>query len=71
MRWLTLGLSATLLLQVSASGDYLTTTEIVREPGRCSIYGECGKKSAFGSQLPCPDNGLARVVSSLAQTVRL
>ena len=29
------------------------------EEGRCAIRGHCGKKSFFGSQLPCPDNGLA------------
>lgn len=30
------------------------------EEGRCAIRGECGKKSFFGGQLPCPDNGLAQ-----------
>lgn len=29
------------------------------EAGRCAIRGHCGKKSLFGKQLPCPDNGLA------------
>jgi Niemann-Pick C1 protein len=29
------------------------------EPGRCAIRGHCGKKSFFGKELPCPDNGLA------------
>ncbi|KAJ9244546.1 hypothetical protein DTO271D3_3944 [Paecilomyces variotii] len=29
------------------------------EPGRCAIRGHCGKKSFFGGELPCPDNGLA------------
>lgn len=29
------------------------------EAGRCSIRGNCGKKSLFGAELPCPDNGLA------------
>lgn len=24
------------------------------QPGRCSIYGNCGKKLFFGAQLPCP-----------------
>lgn len=30
------------------------------EHGRCAIRGQCGKKSFFGGQLPCPDNGLAQ-----------
>lgn len=30
------------------------------EKGRCAIRDQCGKKSFFGGQLPCPDNGLAR-----------
>ena len=29
------------------------------EAGRCAIRGQCGKKSFFGGELPCPDNGLA------------
>lgn len=29
------------------------------EAGRCAIRGHCGKQGFFGSQLPCPDNGLA------------
>lgn len=29
------------------------------EKGRCAIRGHCGKQSFFGSELPCPDNGLA------------
>lgn len=31
----------------------------VHEAGRCAIRGQCGKKSFFGAELPCPDNGLA------------
>ena len=30
------------------------------EAGRCAIRGQCGKQSFFGSELPCPDNGLAK-----------
>ena len=30
------------------------------EAGRCAIRGQCGKKSFFGGELPCPDNGVAR-----------
>ncbi|KAH7347179.1 niemann-pick C1 protein [Plectosphaerella cucumerina] len=29
------------------------------EAGRCAIRGHCGKKSFFGKELPCVDNGLA------------
>lgn len=29
------------------------------EKGRCALRGQCGKKSLFGSELPCPDNDLA------------
>lgn len=29
------------------------------EAGRCAIRGNCGKQGFFGSDLPCPDNGLA------------
>ena len=32
----------------------------LHEEGRCAIRGNCGKKSFFGGELPCPDNGLAR-----------
>ena len=31
----------------------------IHEAGRCAIRGHCGKQSFFGSELPCPDNGLA------------
>ncbi|KAI9730106.1 MAG: hypothetical protein M1834_006098 [Cirrosporium novae-zelandiae] len=31
----------------------------IHEKGRCALRGQCGKESLFGSQLPCPDNGLA------------
>lgn len=32
----------------------------IHEKGRCAIRGHCGKKSFFGGELPCPDNGLAK-----------
>lgn len=32
----------------------------MHEAGRCSIRGSCGKKSFFGKELPCLDNGLAK-----------
>ncbi|KAJ5675342.1 NPC intracellular cholesterol transporter 1-related protein 1 [Penicillium macrosclerotiorum] len=41
-------------LSVGAQGE----TKI-HEKGRCAIRGHCGKKSIFGGELPCPDNGLA------------
>lgn len=34
-------------------------TTSIHEAGRCAIRGHCGSQSFFGSQLPCPDNGLA------------
>ncbi|KAI7545453.1 hypothetical protein KC317_g15711, partial [Hortaea werneckii] len=42
---------------IAASGPDLTTKH---EAGRCAIRGHCGSQSLFGSQLPCPDNGLAK-----------
>ncbi|KAI9663577.1 MAG: hypothetical protein M1829_006036 [Trizodia sp. TS-e1964] len=32
----------------------------IHEGGRCAIRDQCGKKSFFGKELPCPDNNLAR-----------
>ncbi|GAA5890203.1 hypothetical protein JCM8208_002734 [Rhodotorula glutinis] len=37
-----------------------TSPPFVREPGHCSMRDSCGRKSAFGSDIPCPDNGLAQ-----------
>lgn len=37
----------------------LVCTEIIEKEGYCSIYDNCGKKSLFGSELPCPYNGEA------------
>jgi Niemann-Pick C1 protein len=39
-----------------ASAESLTP---LHEAGRCAIRGHCGKKSFFGKELPCVDNGLA------------
>lgn len=47
---------AVLCLSVVASEGNWT---IKHEEGRCAIRGQCGKKSFFGGELPCPDNGLA------------
>ena len=30
------------------------------ESGRCALRGHCGKQGFFGSDLPCPDNGVAK-----------
>ncbi|RFU35146.1 hypothetical protein B7463_g1236, partial [Scytalidium lignicola] len=46
------------LLATTVVGVELYTPK--HEAGRCSIRGNCGKKSFFGAELPCPDNGLAR-----------
>ncbi|KAK4636528.1 NPC intracellular sterol transporter 1-related protein 1 [Fulvia fulva] len=56
--------AATLL---SVAGLITSATAASKEPdwttkheaGRCAIRGQCGKQSFFGSELPCPDNGLA------------
>ena len=31
----------------------------IHEKGRCALRGQCGKKSFFGGELPCPNNTLA------------
>lgn len=48
--------TAFLTLGVSCTDDGLTR---IHEEGRCAIRGQCGKQGFFGSELPCPDNGLA------------
>lgn len=56
-RWPRLLLSITIiaLLSVPASaGDGNWTVK--HEKGICAMKGQCGKKSFFGGQLPCPDN---------------
>ncbi|KAK6205103.1 patched family-domain-containing protein [Scheffersomyces amazonensis] len=30
------------------------TNQVIHENGYCAMYGDCGKKSVFGSSLPCP-----------------
>jgi Niemann-Pick C1 protein len=44
------------LLAATANAELLTPKH---EAGRCAIRGHCGKKSFFGKELPCLDNGLA------------
>ena len=46
-----------LLASSALAGPSLTEKH---ERGRCAIRGQCGKQSFFGSELPCPDNGLAK-----------
>lgn len=48
---------AGLALAISGINAELHTPK--HEAGRCAIRGTCGKKSFFGPELPCPDNGLA------------
>ncbi|PSN75625.1 multidrug efflux transporter AcrB transmembrane domain-containing protein [Corynespora cassiicola Philippines] len=45
-----------ILVGSALAGPDLTTKH---EKGRCAIRGHCGKQGWFGSELPCPDNGLA------------
>ena len=51
-------LCAALLLPLALADDPGWTQK--HEKGRCAIRGQCGKKSFFGGELPCPDNGLAQ-----------
>lgn len=53
-----LGLTWLLLSILGVSANEGNWT-VKHEAGRCAIKGQCGKKSFFGGQLPCPDNGLA------------
>ncbi|KAI5291900.1 hypothetical protein KEM54_000013, partial [Ascosphaera aggregata] len=58
MRWLTTGLN--LLLATCCYHTALVGAKTqLHEPGRCAMRGQCGKKSFFGGDLPCEDNGLA------------
>ncbi|KAI5306593.1 hypothetical protein KEM56_000147 [Ascosphaera pollenicola] len=55
MRWLIPGLA----LLTSCCSTLVGAETKIHEPGRCAIRGQCGKKSFFGGDLPCEDNGLA------------
>ena len=46
------------LLQL-ATGSNAGNWTVKHEAGRCALKGQCGKKSFFGGQLPCPDNSVA------------
>lgn len=50
-------IAALALLAGLGLADELYTPK--HEPGRCAIRDHCGKKSFFGKELPCVDNGLA------------
>jgi Niemann-Pick C1 protein len=52
----TVGALFALLAGSVLAGPDLTSKH---EKGRCAIRGQCGKQGFFGSELPCPDNGLA------------
>lgn len=53
-----LGLAVIAALCLNVIADDGNWTEI-HEAGRCAIKGQCGKKSFFGSELPCPNNDKA------------
>ncbi|KAK2740526.1 hypothetical protein FQN55_008869 [Onygenales sp. PD_40] len=59
MRFSCLPLLAGLVVAQSSSVFAQWETKI-HEAGRCAMRGHCGKKSFFGGELPCPDNGLAK-----------
>ncbi|KAH8204344.1 hypothetical protein TruAng_001507 [Truncatella angustata] len=54
--------TAVLLAATTINADPLTPKH---EAGRCAIRGHCGKKSFFGKELPCLDNGLAKQQSEV------
>jgi Niemann-Pick C1 protein len=61
MGWLrTLLYASSITLSISSSLATDANWTSKHEAGRCAIRGQCGKKSLFGGQLPCPDNGLAQ-----------
>lgn len=47
------------LAVAQSSSVFSQAQTAIHEAGRCAIRGHCGKKSFFGGELPCPDNGLA------------
>lgn len=53
-----LGIAALAVLFLNVVANDGNWTE-KHEAGRCAIRGQCGKKSFFGGELPCPDNGEA------------
>lgn len=61
MHFLSLVACVITLLQPAVSTGLLTPKH---EAGRCAIRGHCGKTGFFGRELPCPDNGEAKVADS-------
>lgn len=59
-----LGASA-LSMSVASAADGWTN---IHEAGRCAIRGHCGKQGFFGSDLPCPDNGVAETPDAALRT---
>lgn len=57
-KWLSHICIITSLISAALATDGSWTSK--HEEGRCAIRGQCGKKSFFGGQLPCPDNELAQ-----------
>ncbi|KAL2353498.1 patched family-domain-containing protein [Cryomyces antarcticus] len=55
--WQSLATYALAISTVTATAEDGWTRK--HEEGRCAIRGNCGKQGFFGSELPCPDNGLA------------
>lgn len=47
----------------------LVLTEAVRKPGYCAMYDSCGKKSVFGSLLPCANNTRAPIPSKESREI--
>lgn len=54
--------AAALLVATTINAELFTPKH---EAGRCAIRGHCGKKSFFGKELPCLDNGLAKAQSEV------
>ena len=47
------------IVQDSLSLSIPSQNAVKHEPGRCAMRAQCGKKSTFGKELPCVDNGPA------------
>lgn len=58
--WQLIGGLTALLATTSFASPYTP----IHAAGRCAIRGTCGKKSLFGPELPCPDNGVAEEPSA-------
>ncbi|KAL9011005.1 MAG: hypothetical protein Q9173_004113 [Seirophora scorigena] len=54
------GLAVILLLSQISTASNDGNWTVKHEAGRCAMKGQCGKKSFFGGQLPCPDNSVAQ-----------